>query len=347
MRVLVLRFSALGDLALLLPVLQSWQIQNPDLEIAMLSRSWAKPLFSPLPLRFYGAELQTKHRGLKGLWRLSREVTSDFKPELIVDQHQVLRSQILRQFWRLQGIPSLALKKDRATRKALTRYPHKERKTLPHVTELYRATFARSGWPCTFDPQRAPALNFPAKAETTALWERERGSYNLGVAPFAQHRGKRWPRRHLIACLQQLEYHGLHLWLWGSPGEQNALEEIGRASRQAYTNMAGRLPLDQEVALMAKLDLVLAMDSANMHLARLSNTPVVSIWGATHPLAGFAPLGEKPERQIQRGPEELDCRPCSIFGAKACFRGDYACMEGLEAQRVQRAIDKEINNQPG
>jgi ADP-heptose:LPS heptosyltransferase len=105
MRVLVLRFSALGDLALLLPVLQSWQTQNPDLEIAMLSRSWAKPLFSPLPLRFYGAELQTKHRGLKGLWRLSREVASDFKPELIVDQHQVLRSQILRQFWRLQAFP--------------------------------------------------------------------------------------------------------------------------------------------------------------------------------------------------------------------------------------------------
>ena len=80
---------------------------------------------------------------------------------------------------------------------------------------------------------------------------------------------------------------------------------------------------------------MLAMDSANMHLASIVDTPVVSVWGATHPIAGFYGWHQLPENAIQV--ENLACRPCSVFGNKECYRGDYACFAGITPQMI---IDK-------
>ena len=83
--------------------------------------------------------------------------------------------------------------------------------------------------------------------------------------------------------------------------------------------------LREELRLMAELDVMVSMDSANMHLASLVGTRVVSIWGATHPYAGFLGWGQSMDDCIQRN--DLKCRPCSIYGNKPCLRGDMACMD--------------------
>ena len=77
---------------------------------------------------------------------------------------------------------------------------------------------------------------------------------------------------------------------------------------------------------MSHLDVMLSMDSANMHLASLTGIPVVSVWGATHPMAGFLGYNQDPENVIQI---DLECRPCSIYGNKPCQRGDYACLQNI------------------
>jgi ADP-heptose:LPS heptosyltransferase len=97
----------------------------------------------------------------------------------------------------------------------------------------------------------------------------------------------------------------------------------------------------QELILMSHLDVMLSMDSANMHLASLTGTPVVSIWGATHPMAGFLGYNQKEENIIQT---DLDCRPCSIFGNKKCHRGDYACLQNIPLERIVDRITTLINN---
>jgi ADP-heptose:LPS heptosyltransferase len=76
------------------------------------------------------------------------------------------------------------------------------------------------------------------------------------------------------------------------------------------------------------------MDSSNMHLASLTGIPVVSIWGATHPYAGFLGYGQTEENAIQLN---LECRPCSIYGQKPCLRGDYACIQNITPQTI---VDK-------
>jgi len=99
----------------------------------------------------------------------------------------------------------------------------------------------------------------------------------------------------------------------------------------------------EELILMSHLDLMLTMDSANMHLASLVRTPVVSVWGATHPFAGFMGWNQTAEKSIQA---DLECRPCSIFGDKPCFRKDYACMNRIAPERIIRTIEKILFTAP-
>ena len=97
----------------------------------------------------------------------------------------------------------------------------------------------------------------------------------------------------------------------------------------------------QELIIMSHLDVMLSMDSANMHLASLTSVPVVSIWGATHPFAGFMGYNQSKDNVIQL---DLDCRPCSIFGQKLCQRGDYACLKNIPPERIVERIESIINN---
>jgi ADP-heptose:LPS heptosyltransferase len=99
--------------------------------------------------------------------------------------------------------------------------------------------------------------------------------------------------------------------------------------------MAGKISMEAELALMSQLDVMLSMDSANMHLASLVNIPVISIWGATHPYAGFKGWNQPIENCVQ---VDLECRPCSVFGNKKCFRGDYACLVRIEPEQLIKKI---------
>jgi ADP-heptose:LPS heptosyltransferase len=99
--------------------------------------------------------------------------------------------------------------------------------------------------------------------------------------------------------------------------------------------------MHQELILMSHLDVMLSMDSANMHLASLTGIPVISVWGATHPYAGFMGWGQKAENAIQT---TLECRPCSIFGQKSCHRGDYACLYQIKPEIIIDKLNTFITN---
>jgi ADP-heptose:LPS heptosyltransferase len=102
-------------------------------------------------------------------------------------------------------------------------------------------------------------------------------------------------------------------------------------------SLSGKLSLTEELNKIAELEVMISMDSANMHLASLVGTRCVSIWGATHPYAGFLGFGQKEEDVIQV--EDLTCRPCSVFGDKECYRGDWACLEEFDIQKVVDRIN--------
>lgn len=106
-------------------------------------------------------------------------------------------------------------------------------------------------------------------------------------------------------------------------------------------NASGKLHgISDELILMSHLRLMISMDSGNMHLASLVNTPVVSIWGATHPYAGFMGWHQSPDNAVQL---DMPCRPCSIYGNKPCMRGDFACMKNISPELIVEKVENVLN----
>lgn len=343
MRLVVLRFSALGDVTLLVPVLQHLATQHPDKRITIVSRPHLAPLFAPLPVDFFPADLKGKHRGLAGLWRLARHIHRSFRREGygVYDQHAVLRTYLVGFFLRLRGKKVWRLRKDRPARKALTAPPPKQLKPLPHVTQRYWDTFQRGGLVSPSLPSAWPVPRYPMATATTDWWAKRRGSINLAFAPTAAHASKRWPREYALKLLKRMALQeGAKVWLLGGPAEKGELEGLLRESGAPGGVLAGRYSFDQEVALLAEMNALVAMDSFNMHLGALAAVPLLLIWGGTHPAAGFAPVQTAPQEHLSISQAELACRPCSIYGRADCPRGDFACLVGLSPEKVWKSLQK-------
>ena len=91
---------------------------------------------------------------------------------------------------------------------------------------------------------------------------------------------------------------------------------------------------------MRQLDLMLCVDSSNMHLASLAGTPLLSVWGGTHPDVGFGPFVKNDESILQIGRDVLPCRPCSVYGKEVCYRGDFACLNYVTPEDVVGRMEK-------
>lgn len=325
-KLLVIRFSALGDIAMSVPVVHDLAVQYPDLDITMLSREMARPLFERMPknVHFVAADLKGRHKGLFGLNRLLRDIHfKDF--DYIADFHSVLRTQWLRFVCRLFGKKVAKIDKGRKGKKALTRQKNKVLVRQASSFERYAKVLKQLGFP--IKPQFVK-LDYSVFCET----QKTPSETWIGIAPFAKHEAKVYPLEKMELVIKALsEREHTTIFLFGGGKEEN--EQIERLCAK-YKNVQpakSRQGLKGELALMGQLDAMLSMDSANMHLASLVGTRVVSLWGGTHPYAGFLGWNQKPEDCIQ---VDLPCRPCSVYGNKDCLRGDYACMNGIAPDQI-------------
>ncbi len=325
-KLLIIRFSALGDIAMTVPVVHDLAVQYPDLDITMLSRPMATPLFERLPknVHFLAADLNGRHKGLFGLCRLWRDAhLNDFN--YIADFHGVLRTWWLRTEGSLHRQKVAKIDKGRKGKRALTRQKDKVLVQQATSFERYAKVLEQLGFP--IKPQFI-------KLDYSDLCERQKQSNEnwIGMAPFAKHPAKVYPMEKLeevIKTLSQKENTTIFLFGGGEEEKRQIAELCAK-----YPNVQpaqSQHGLKDELALMGQLDVMLSMDSANMHLASLVGTRVVSIWGGTHPYAGFLGWNQNPSDCIQL---DIPCRPCSVYGNKPCFRGDYACMNGITSSQI-------------
>jgi len=337
MRILVIRTSAMGDVALTTPVLRALREQYPEVEAVLLTRSSFKPFFFSFEgLTLFFPELKNRHKGLPGLIRLFRDVSRTGKFDLIIDLHDVLRSQILRTLFRLKGVPSYVIDKGRGEKRSVI--SGKRRTRLKHSVERYSDTFGRAGFPLTFTkgPWIIPSPESLTKAVTIAGSGQE---LKIGVAPYARHNLKVWPEEYMLNLLGMIsEKYNAKFFLFGGDDESGKLTTFQTKIAGSY-NTAGMLTLGTELALMSRLDFMIAMDSSNMHMAALTGAKVISIWGGTDPVTGFGAWMQPEEYFISIPVEELTCRPCTIYGKGVCKRGDLACMNWLTPEKVFRKIE--------
>lgn len=298
-RLLVIRFSALGDVALLVPVVRAVAEQHPDMQVTVLSQQRMADLFADMPanVHFHGVDLkkQSLREIVDGLGRF----------DLVADMHGVWRSLYVRTRMRLRGAKVRTIRKDRIGRYLLTR--HVCCKSLKNSTSRYGEVLQRLGL-------NVSDIQAPCKTD----------GKGIGIAPFAAHKGKIYPIQKMEKVVEILSKRGEKVILFGGGKKEKEILASWIAKYPNVESVADKYSLKEELELMSNLRVMVTMDSANMHLASLVGTRVVSIWGATHPYAGFLGIGQNEKDCIQR---DLPCRPCSIYGNKKCRFGDYRCLD--------------------
>jgi ADP-heptose:LPS heptosyltransferase len=337
MRLLVIRTSAMGDVALITPVLRGIRKQYPGIELLLLTRSAFKPFFTAISgLQLFFPDLRNRHKGYFGLLRLYRDIIRQGKINYVIDLHDVLRSKVLRLFFKLSGVPVSIINKGRGEKKSVIRGITKTR--LKHSVDRYCDVFTKAGFPVIPEngPWIIPSPEAIVRAGTMIVASDD---LNIGVAPYAKHKLKIWPEENMIRLLELIsEKHKSRFWLFGGEEESEKLATFQTKVTGSF-NISGKLTLDEELALMSRLDLMIAMDSSNMHMAALAGTKVISIWGGTDPLSGFGAWMQPEEYFIRIPVSELSCRPCTTYGKGDCRRGDLACMNWLKPEMVFEKIE--------
>jgi len=340
--ILIIRFSALGDVAMTVPVVYSLAKQYPDIRVTVLSRPFARPLFEGLApnVGFMAADIKKEYRGVKGLNALySRLQAKHFTH--IADFHNVLRSNYLRLRFNIAQYKVAHIDKHRAGKRALTSLEGKVFKQQPTSFENYAEVLKKLGYPVK--------IEFNSIFENKNISLRDIGIENyaekkpfqkwIGIAPFAAHDGKIYPTEKMEKVIEMITtaHPSCRIFLFGG-GIKEKMQfdkwcKIFQQCNNASEELGG---LSNELILMNNLDVMISMDSANMHFASLVGTPVVSIWGATHPYSGFMGWNQNPKNAVQ---VELDCRPCSIYGNKPCYRKDFACLNMIEPEMIFERVE--------
>ncbi|WP_079244027.1 MULTISPECIES: glycosyltransferase family 9 protein [Chryseobacterium] len=303
------------------PVFREFLEQNPGVEIIMVSRKNFEALFAGVPnVTFKGIDLDD-YKGFFGLRKLSNELIREFNPDCIANLHDVIRTKILDRIYRRKGLKVFKINKGKEEKEHLTDVWNLEKVQLKKTVERYADVFREMGFKVELSHQLRPVS------------EQKSG---IGFAPFAQHKGKMLPLEKSYELVRILAQKHTVYFFGGGKKETETLEKWEEEIPNTK-NLAGKLNLTEELNYIAGLKLMISMDSANMHLASLVGTRCVSIWGATHPYAGFLGFGQSEEDVVQV--KDLSCRPCSVFGDKECYRGDWACLEEFNIQKVVDRIN--------
>jgi ADP-heptose:LPS heptosyltransferase len=336
-KIIILRFSAMGDVAMVAAVLREFSIQNPATELVMVSRAAFKSFFDDIPnLTFHTILPKTTHRGVSGLYY--QELKS-YHPVAVADLHDNLRSRILSSFFRFNLIKIKRIDKGRTEKRALTRPHHKVLKPLKQTVERYADVFRLLGFNLQLSHQLIPnPKEIPAKALNLFQGQAKQ---IIGISPFAQHHYKLYPLAKMEMVIGELDKLGYQLFIFGGGVQEKELAEKWEIAFNHVQNLIGKFTLTEELAIISNLDLMVSMDSSGMHMASLMGTTVLSIWGPTHPYAGFLGYGQQLDDCIQ---VDHPARPSSIYGNKPCLCGSVPCIELIEPNVIVNKIKEKLTH---
>ena len=312
--ILVIRLSAMGDVAMLVPVLSAFTNQYPEVKITILTRAFFVPFFKYLPtVKVVHANVKAEHKGILGIYKLAKSLKT-LQIDAIADCHNVLRSKILKFF--LGGIRCIQLDKGRAEKKALV--TGKSFKQLKTTHQRYADVFEELGYPIDFSK-----VEFPPPAEwPKSIKEPLKVNVKpcIAIAPFAAHEGKMYPWEQMLQVIEILSKKYCILLFGGGKKEADLLETAASKFKNVF-NLAGKLSLSEEMDAISNCKLMLAMDSGNGHIAAMLGIKVVTIWGVTHPYAGFAPFNQPESYQLLPERDKFPLIPTSVYGNK--YPDDY------------------------
>ncbi|MGB5242657.1 MAG: glycosyltransferase family 9 protein [Lutimonas sp.] len=335
--ILVLRFSAMGDVAMTVPVLKSLILQNKGIKVTVVSRPFLKPLFSHLEnVNFMGVDIDKEYKGVFGIWKLAAELKS-LKFDAIADLHNVLRTKILRTF--LSSIKLIeVIDKGRKEKKALTRTKNKIFTPLKSTHERYADVFRKLGFEIELThhgllSKRPLPKDFEFKSEKAK---------KIGVAPFAQYSYKMYPLDLMEKVIELLlKEPQMEIYFFGGGKKEKEQINLLLEKFPITNSCAGKYNLEEELKIISNLDAMIAMDSANAHLASIFGVKTITLWGATHPFAGFFPFLQPLSNGLTPDLHKYPNLPCSIYGNKTC-EGYEEAMRTILPDSVVEVVKKTL-----
>ena len=330
----------MGDAAMTVPVLRAFALQHPEVKITVVSRPFFKPFFDTIPnVNFFSVDLNHRHKGFLGLVNLFLDLKK-LNIDAVADLHNVLRSKVVRTFFELIGKKVAASNKGRESKKALTRTENKIFKPLKTMFNVHCETFNKLG----FDIN----LNNPTFLNKAILSEKiisiigNKNEKWIGIAPFAQYESKVYPLDLMQEAINDLAKNIEYkiLLFGGGKKEIEVLNSLSEDNKNVI-NIAGKITFQEELDLISNLDLMLSMDSGNAHIAAMLGVKVITVWGATHPFAGFSPFNQPLENALVSDRERYPLLPTSVYGNKK-VTGYEDVMRTILPETIIKKIQKEL-----
>jgi heptosyltransferase-2 len=332
-KVLLVRFSSLGDVVLATAAVEALASSLAGSQIDFLTKEGFAPLFGDNP---HIGEVLTLKDG-EGIAAIAKRVSANGY-DWIIDLHKTLRTGALKLLVRK---PRWSVyRKDRLGRRIKALRHSRSESTAPHVIDRYLAALT----PLGISPPRVLPKLYPTDAQKGGVEELLNAQgWNgatplVALAPGARWKTKAWPVRNWIELATELKKeHSVTPILIGGSDEAELCRRI--AERTGALNVAGSCSLMQSAALLRRATLLVANDSAPLHIATAVGTPVLALFGPTVEDFGFYPVG-KDDRILGL---DIDCRPCHVHGGKECPKGHHRCLEELAPGEVLRAATEMLN----
>ncbi len=319
MKILVIRFSSIGDIVLTSPVMRCLKEQVPGAEVHFLTKDIFRSLVEHSP------HVDKVHAVMDTLGDVLPQLNQE-RFDLIVDLHHNLRT------WRVKralGVPSKSFPKLNYEKWLLVNF---RKNALPatHIVDRYLSTVAHLG---VKNDSKGLELFIPAEKEValSTLPDLHRTGYTalcIGGAHFS----KRLPAHMLIDLAQRIEGPVVVI---GGPEDKVVARSMADAVGGRVLDATGQYDLLGSASLIRQAHSVVAHDSGALHVACAFQRPVVSVWGNTVPAFGMGPYQPQQPQNVHIAEVlGLDCRPCSKIGFEHCPKGHFKCMEDQDLARI-------------
>lgn len=325
----------MGDAAMAVPVLRTVLQTYPAIAFTVITKPAFAPLFNELPRTtciaadVYGAH---KNFGLIGLAKQAKNQGID----AVADLHNVLRSMVIRRYLKINGMRTSKINKGRQEKKRLVKANGAKISQLKTTHQRYADVFNTLGLPINLENHV-----YPQRKKLTEKLHEVIGAHPkklIGIAPFAAHKGKMYPLSFMKEVIRQIDDIGKYkVFLFGGGKEEkNTLDDIA-APYESVTSVVNQFTFKEELLLISNLDLMLSMDSGNGHLAAMYTVKVITLWGVTHPYAGFVPFNQPNTQQLITNRDKYPLVPTSVYG-NTYTKAYENCMESIPVEVVVNKI---------
>lgn len=328
-RLLVVRFSSLGDVAMTIPVIKRVLDQNPTISITLVSDQKYEGLIQKGD-RFSFIGFPRENFGFIGyLFFLIKNVNQPF--DLVIDLHGSIRSVFLSYFYLIfRATIFFRIQKGRREKKKLCENRDQKKLTnLPSTFIRYAMVFQKAGIDVDLNPNSTQEKNIGT--------ENKEFNY-IGFAPLSRYDSKNLPLDLSIELIEKIliQFPSCKVLIFCSKQERKLLDSFQINERIQFIADL-HLSLEKELSWIKKISLMISMDSANGHLASLFDIPCLTLWGSTHPCLGFQPWNQPNENQFLPDLTLYSNLPSSVNGSVS-FENAKDCMRSIDINAILKRM---------